>query len=97
MLHLTKQEHLDSDGCAAGGVADGSVEDTVGTGQLFEDTTSSGLLMTDSAIRGLTRLLLLVDDFADHEALADGRGEIENKPPPVERKYASQLRYRGLR
>lgn len=48
-----------------GRVTNGSVEDFVGTWQLFDDT--SGLPMTDSAVIGLTRWLLLVDDLADHE------------------------------
>lgn len=47
--------------------------------------------MTDSAIIGLARLLLLVDNFADHEVLVDSTGEIKDESPTVQWKYASQL------
>lgn len=93
VLHSTKQGHLDSDRHATGGAIDGSVEDIVGTWQLFDDT--SGLPMTWRAVLGLTRLLLLVDDVADHEVLADSTGKIKNKDPNIEWKQASQLRHSG--
>lgn len=80
-------------GCAAGDVADGSSEDIAGTGQLFEET--SRLPTTDSAVVGLTRALLLLDDSANHAVLVDSTGEINDGNPIVQWKCVSQFGYSG--
>lgn len=91
VLHFTKG--ISTPTVAPPGVSPMVLLKTVGTWQLFDDT--SGLPMTGRAVPGLTRLLLLVDDVADHEVLADSTGKIKNRDTNLEWKHASQLRHSG--
>lgn len=89
VLELTEVDDLDLNTRIARDIADDSSRNVTAIRQLFEEISS--LPTTDSALVGLTGLLLVLDDSTDHTVLADSTCEANNRDAIAQRKSVSQL------